>query len=93
MTPGPDIVLVTNSVPMAETRKETSNADTSSVAPILPKPVLKLKPSKTKPKIGTPVRCREQSCTYKDIAANADLLLGKLVDEIRVDTKPLGMHL
>jgi hypothetical protein len=55
VTPGPDIALVTNSAPMAETRKETSNADTSSVAPIPPKPVLKLKPSKTKPKIGAPV--------------------------------------
>jgi hypothetical protein len=45
VTPGLDIALATNSAPMAETQKETSNADTPLIAPIPPKPVLKFKPS------------------------------------------------
>jgi len=89
---------------MAETRKETSNADTSSVVPIPPKPVLKFKPPKTKLKIGAPVAransdvnqelealLESKPAPTKNTAANTDLLLGELVDEIGVDTKPRGM--
>lgn len=105
--PSSDIVLPANSVPVAEARKDTSDVDMPMATPTPLKPILKFKPSRTKPKADPPVAlangdankeleallspdAESKAAPVKDAAADADLLLGELVDEIGVDTKRRG---
>ena len=79
-----------------------------AATPTPPKPVLKFKPPKAKPKPDAPVApaangdanteleallspdTESKAAPAKGAVADADLLLGELVDEIGVDIKPRG---
>jgi len=110
LKPDPDVTLPANLAPAAETHTETPIVDMPAATPTPPKPVLKFKPPKAKPKPDAPVAPAANGDANTELeallspdteskaapakgavaVADADLLLGELVDEIGVDIKPRG---